>query len=413
MKQTDTQYRWVIMGACVAIMFVVWGLGNHPLGLYTVPVTEAFGFPRSLFAVIFSIINLFTAFGSLFFGPAVQKLGLKRLMLIGSGLCVAAYLLFYFAGSLAMFYCGAALFGLSLAFTTNNPVSVLVNNWFTKGKGMALGIVFAASGIGGTVCDIAVGQLLNRFGFRTALGISGVIIAAVLAVAMVLVRPRPPQEKAPSDAAPQAVQLTGVSFERARKTASFWLMAATELLWGLSIIPIVATMPAFLSDKGIDPLFISGVIMSSLFAVSALSKIMMGVVNDKLGPMVMLLILGGSGAAATLMLVLLSGPGGMVASALLMGVAFACMTVPLPLLTIRIFGNKAYAALLGVFSATLTLAGAAGTPLSSMVFDLTGSYLPAFLAQAAFFALSAVTGIQAVLRRPKWDKPEDPADAPT
>lgn len=403
-KTRQNNYRFVILGASVAIMFTLWGLGNHPIALYSVPITEAYGFPRSLFAVIFSIINLFTAFGNLFFGAAIKRMGLKNVMVAGSALAVAAYVLFYIAASLPVFYIAAALFGLALAFVTNSPVSVLINNWFGHNKGLALGIVFAASGLGGTVCDILVGRLINNVGFKMSLGISGIIITVVLLLAMLVIRPRPVVKlPPPGTEAKQEIPKEGISFKVARSTPSFWLMIATEALWGLSIIPIVATMPAYLTDKGFDPLFISGVVMASLYAVSAASKLGFGIVNDKLGPGVMVGAMGIAGTGATLLLATAATKGGAVASALLMGIAFSCMTIPVPLLTSRIFGNRDYGVLVGVFSAVLTLAGALGAPLVNVVYDVAGTYLPAFIAQAAFFALSIFTGIAAIKMKPAWD----------
>lgn len=403
-KAKQNNYRMVILVASIAIMFTMWGLGNHPLALYSVPVTTAYGFPRSLFAVIFSIINLFTAFGNLFFGAAVKRMGLKKIMLAGTAFAIAAYAVFYIAGSLPLFYIAAALLGLALAFLTNSPVSVLINNWFGKNKGLALGIVFMASGLGGTVCDILVGRLINSFGFKASLGISAIIITGVMLLAMLFIKPRPakPFLANPSDA-PAPKEKSGIRFKQARRTPSFWLVIATEALWGLSIIPIVATMPTYLNDKGFDPLFVSGVVMACLYAVSAASKLGLGVISDKFGALAMVCIVGCAGTAATLLLAMAGGKGGAVASALLMGVAFSCMTIPVPILTSNIFGDKDYGVLVGVFSAVLTLAGALGTPLVNLVFDLAGTYIPVFIAQAVFFALSIVTAGLAIKCKPKFN----------
>lgn len=401
-KTKLSKYRWVVLAASVAIMFTVWGLGNHPIALYSVPVTQQYGFPRSLFAVIFSIINLFTALGNLAFGSAIKRIGIKRVMVMGSVLAVLAYLLFYLATALPVFYIAAALFGLALAFVTNSPVSVLVNNWFGASKGTALGIVFAASGLGGTICDIFVGRLINSAGFKASFGISAIIITVVLVLAMLLIRPRPASRlEGKADTNEAEIKIEGLTLKQALRTPSFWLMTVTEALWGFSIIPIVATMPSYFSDKGFDPLFVSGVVMASLYAVSAVSKLGLGFVNDKLGSVTMLLIICPAGAIATAMLTMVSSPAWAVASAVCMGIAFSCMTIPVPLLTSSIFGNREYGTLIGIFSAVLTLAGAIGAPVTNMVFDLAGTYLPVFWVQAVFFALSAVTAILAIKLKPK------------
>ena len=402
MRKNLCSYRFVILGACIAIMFAMWGLGNHPLALYTVPITQAYGFPRSLFSVIFSIINLFTAFGNLFFGIIAKKMGLKKVMIVGTGLAILAYVLYYYATSLPMFYLASALIGLALAFLTNSPASVLINNWFGNNKGMVLGIVFMASGIGGTVCDILVGRLINSFGFKTSLGVSVLIITAMMVLAMFLIRTRPMSVRTSMEEAEETKEKpkNGIPFKQACRTASFWLILIAETLWGLSIIPIVATMPTYLNDKGFDPLFVSGVVMATLYAMSAVSKLGLGVISDKMGVSVMVCVVGGAGAVATLLLATVSGHEWAIVSSLFMGVAFSCMTIPVPVLTNSIFGNMDYGTLVGVFTAVLTLAGALGTPLVNLVFDLTGTYVFVFIAQAIFFVLSIPVALLAIRLKP-------------
>ena len=112
-------------------------------------------------------------------------------------------------------------------------------------------------------------------------------------------------------------------------------------------------------------------------------------------------ILSTAATAGMLLLVLVQGELSALGISLCIGIAFSCMTVPAPLLTSHIFGKKAFSALLGVFTASLTFAGAAATPLVNLVYDVSGSYIPAFLFQAAAFLLSGITGVLAVRLRPR------------
>lgn len=412
MKRKKLFYGWIVVIGCVLMMLTMWGLGNHPLSLYVVPVTAAYGFSRTSFSMIFSIINLCTAAGSMAYGFLSGKMGLKRLMLLGSALCVVSYVLYSSARVIAVFYLAAAIFGLALSMTTNNPLSQIVNNWFTTRRGAVLGLVYASSGLGGTICDILVGRILNRAGFRSSLWITTAMIAVLLTVAMLILREspdsmglRPYGSDAPKKETGEAPEKkTGLTLRQAVKTPNFWLLIALEVLWGLSIIPIAANIPAHLTDRGLDPLFISGTVMAVMFAVSAASKFGMGIICDKFGHTCMLLVIGVTSTAAAALLPAVSGRGSAVIMAVLMGIGYACMTIPAPLLVSHIFGNRDYAAILGPVTATLTFAGAVGMPVSNMIFDHSGSYAPAFIVQAACFALAAVCGILAV--RIKIKKPE-------
>ncbi len=405
LKRKPLFYGYIVAFSSILVMFAVWGLGNHPLSLYVVPLTEQYGFSRAAFSLVFSIINLFTAFGNLLFGTLDRKVGIKKLMLLGAILCVGAYALFYFGGGLVVFYIAAALFGISIAFTTNNPLSVLVNNWFLERRGFILGLIFAASGLGGTVGDVVVGRLQAIMPYQAALGVTACAIAVLLAVALVLLRETPASmglsPYGTAAAAAAAADADGLPFSQAVHCPSFWLLLLTEVLWGISIIPVMTCIPAYLSDRGFADAYVSGVVMASLYGISAVAKLSMGMVSDRWGPGAMVGILSAAATAGMLLLVFVQGELSALGISLCIGIAFSCMTVPAPLLTSHIFGKKAFSALLGVFTASLTFAGAAATPLVNLVYDVSGSYIPAFLFQAAAFLLSGITGVLAVRLRPR------------
>lgn len=125
----------LVVAGSILLMFAMWGMGNHPLGLYVVPVTAAYGFSRTSFSVVFSIINLCNALGCLFFGTALKKLGLRRLMICGAALGILGYALLAAASDLAVFYIASAVFGVALAMTTNNPISQLINKLVSEKTG--------------------------------------------------------------------------------------------------------------------------------------------------------------------------------------------------------------------------------------------------------------------------------------
>ncbi len=79
---------------------------------------------------------------------------------------------------------------------------------------------------------------------------------------------------------------------------------------------------------------------------------------------------------------------------LVFGFANAIMTIPAPLLTAELFGQKNYGVIYGVMSIFYTLGSAIGMPLSGTIFDKTGSYLPAFY---LYVGLALVTMLIALL----------------
>ena len=273
--------------------------------------------------------------------------------------------------------------------------------------------MFAASGIGGSVCDVIAGRLLEEFGFRHALWLTAIIITVLLVMGLALVWQDDPSRKGllpygyGSAEERKSIPAYGLSFEEAKKTPSFWLLLCMELFWGMAIIPIITSVPAHLSDQGIAASVVSNQIMPVLFAVSAVSKLGMGFVYDRFGPKTMLAVIGICTTAGAALLPWIHDVPGAMMMALLIGGGYACMTIPAPLLTERIFGNRAYAAILSPVSAIMSLAGAVGTPVSNAVCDITGSYNAAYCCHAAMFAAAAVCGICALrLAKPHVRKHE-------
>ncbi|KAH6623423.1 major facilitator superfamily domain-containing protein [Chaetomium tenue] len=99
---------------------------------------------------------------SSFCGGALQLVGVQG-VLFGVGGCVA--------------YC---------------PSTLYIDEWFSRRKGLAYGLVWSAAGVGGVVFPLVLQALLDTLGFRTAMRISACILFACSAPLAFYVKPRLP-----------------------------------------------------------------------------------------------------------------------------------------------------------------------------------------------------------------------------
>ena len=60
------------------------------------------------------------------------------------------------------------VFGLAGSFIFVVPAPILIDNWFKKHKGLALGCAMSFSGIGGAVLSPVFTLLIETFGWREA-----------------------------------------------------------------------------------------------------------------------------------------------------------------------------------------------------------------------------------------------------
>jgi predicted MFS family arabinose efflux permease len=65
-------------------------------------------------------------------------------------------------------------------------------------------------------------------------------------------------------------------------------------------------------------------------------------------------------------------------------------TIMLPLVTADLFGEKDYAKMLGIFVSINTAGYAVGAPLTNLVYDKVGTYVPAFFFVACMMVVIAV-----------------------
>jgi MFS family permease len=87
--------------------------------------------------------------------------------------------------------------GCTLIYT---PSISYLDEWFDKRKGLAFGMMYAGTGLGGVILPFTFTATLSSFSFRTLLRGYGVIVCVLLAVCLPYLRGRiPPGPRRPSD----------------------------------------------------------------------------------------------------------------------------------------------------------------------------------------------------------------------
>lgn len=57
-----------------------------------------------------------------------------------------------------------------------SPVVTFLDEWFIHKKGLAFGVMWAGTGLGGVVIPLLLQWLLNQYGFRTALRVWSIVL---------------------------------------------------------------------------------------------------------------------------------------------------------------------------------------------------------------------------------------------
>lgn len=409
------RYALVIAAAGFIMIFIGLGLGNAPTGLYIVPVTEGLGISRGAFSIVLSIRSISRSIASLFFGFACARFGLRNMIAFGMLLFAAAYLAFSRANGIALFYVSGVFWGMALAFCTTAAASTLVNNWFIEHRGLVLGIILGASGVGGSLFNILVTRCIAASGWRTAYGISAAVFLFVAVLLWLVLRERPGAAVAPAARKKHSERAARVAWEgfpvkALLRMPYFYAAALFAVFAGLLTNPVTTIAPAHIAASGFTVEF-AAYAVSVMSLTMSFSKVFTGFLYDRCGLTVSLLLCLSMNIVGMLSLARLASPAMAFIFAVSMGLSLPVETLMIPLIVSELFGSRPYASLIGVFMALVAAGIIVGNPLMNFAFDLLGSYTPVL----RVFTLLSTFALALMLwcvRRSKRYRARSPQPAP-
>lgn len=402
MAQDSKRYAYSAL-ATICIMQIIWvGIGWNSLSLYAAPITEEWGISRAAFMLTITLVAACNTIVSMFlYGQLVEKLGIRKLIVVGGVLCTAGLVVFSFAQGIIVLYITGVLFGTGCALLNNNAVNAVCNAWFNKNTGTYMSIASTFGSLAGIVAATAVAALIIATGWRPSLlviaGISvvGMVVCAALykgSPAQLGVAPMGAEESADesSDTSAISIEETGPTYAEMLKTGKFWALAVVMLVIGIVGYAILANIPLLVGDFGYADL--SGTALSVALAASAICLIPFGRVLDKFGSRVMIAICFVFLIAA--MLIMMSGAVSLAmvyVIAALVGAAYdMCMTAP-GIAVMDAFGRRDYAKKMGTLCGCCYAGVALGPTVMSLFYDLGGgSYNTAFI---AFIVLAVIATV--------------------
>ena len=405
-------YKWVVLILCFMMEFIGLGFCSSNPGLYTNAVTEALNIPRSLYSIGTSIRYIVQVVVALFFGPLIQKFGLKKLVGVGLISLVSSIFARCYATNIYHHYIGCSLWGLGIVFAGGTMASTVVRRWFDKDIGKMTGIVMSANGIGGAIAAQIISPLINNgetFGYRKAYLLSGLISIAFSMVILIFLRDNPAADGLPSKGTKKAKGAIwdGIPFAQVKKKPYFYLTIAMTLLTGISLQSVGTISIVYMKDLGMNPRFVATVATVSSLALT-FAKFFTGFSYDKKGLGFTLLMCHCCAMVAYVMNANLTNTTfGMVlamVATVLVHIAMPLETVMIPLMSNDLFGSASYTKVLGVFMAANSLGLCLGSPLCDIYRDLTGGTYASCYWFFSGLMLAVTIGFQVVIRVAQKDK---------
>jgi len=386
-------YGWVIVAAGCAVMAVAMGLVSNAFGIFIVPVCREFGFTRQQMNFNLSLFMIGSMVVALFGGAIFGRFPVKRILRLGAVVLCASYFCYPLAKSLPVFYLLTSVCAVTFALVTQMPLSILLNNWFHEKRGLAVGITFMGSGLGGMIFNALGGALLSRMDWRLTMVVFGACLTAVLLPCVFFLLKTSPSEMGlqplgQMEGVPPE-EPTGPPLSFITRSAPFWAAIASIICFGTCMNSVNAVMASHLSDSGYSASFAASATAVYLGCL-ALGKITLGALFDKL-PLRKAMLIAHLCLVAELFCMVNAGRiWGLVGALTLSGLGNAFGTVSYPVLARTLYGSREYPSVTGFFMSANSLGSAIGPTVCGAVYDATGSYNGAFIVMAAGIAVVAV-----------------------
>ncbi len=377
-------YGWVIVAACCLIIFVTYGL-IYAYAVFFKPLAEHFQWDRSSVSMVYSFAVVIRGAVSIGIGWLADKYGARKVMVFCGLMMAAGYLLSSRVTALWQFFLTYAVIeaiGMSGAW---GICTAMPSRWFTRNRGLALGIATAGSGAGTLLLVPFAERLVNAYDWPQAFVICGIGAGVLVVIAGLFLR-NPPEALAPSGkVSPQA----GASVAEALKDRRLWLIIFAFLLFFFGSQIIMVHLVNYATDVGIDPLM-AATFVSVIGAVSILSRIFTGAAAEKVGLYRSLAVTCLILAAVFVALLFTRSAWVFYLLAALYGIPYGAEVTQIPLVVGRFFGTRNMATLMGMTVFGINVGGAFGAWYAGKIFDVTASYNGAFITGAVAAAGSAV-----------------------
>lgn len=391
-------YHWVVAVVLGLMLFVHGGAQNNFVSLHLVPISEHLQISRGDFSLIFGIKGIVAMLITFFSGFIINKYGVRIMATIGLLLAACSYTVFANVQSVWMLALGSVLMGLSYGFCTTSAAVAVVRLWFHRYEGTVLGVVTAATGIGGSVLSILQTAAMESGSFRNSLGLCAGMLFALAVLVVLLVRNRPESiglvplgegERIKKRPKAEHVSYMGLSMKELWRQPAFYLMLLGTVMSSFSLYMAFNVVRNFLVDCKFSVAQSTGLYSAMMLMLTG-TKLLSGVLCDKLGARKVNIICIAFGVVGLVLLALTKNFAMAVVAVVLYTVSLPILTLMGPLVASNLFGYRAYTQYAGVLVSAVSLANLTGSYVTNLIYDIFRSYRPSFLLAAA---LSVVSGV--------------------
>lgn len=349
-----------------------------------------FGWSRAELMAAGSPRTIVIALASPLVGVLTARFGARPVIAVSIALIGVVFAGYSAIEELWQLFALSIAIGLVVAGVGDIAVGTVVSKWIVRGRGLALGICYAGSNLGGLIVSLAAAWILGFATWRDAylwVGIGAVVF--LLPLVLVCVREPPPEAAHDATAEKVSADLTdahGIDVAAALRTRDFWVLGVALFFFYFYYVGVTGHLVLYLTDLG-HPIAEASVSFGITVFLGVGAKLGIGLFADRWPAKSALLLNFAVVLAASLLLLGVPAVGYLPLFIVAHGFATAAQNVVYPMIVAQRFGTLHMARIYGVLMLALLPGGILGPIFAGWMFDRAGSYMLAF---QVFAALNAI-----------------------
>jgi sugar phosphate permease len=379
---------WVLIGIFTSYSALV-GVQVYTLPLFYPELIKEFGWSTESISLAATIFFLTGAMITPFVSSLFDRFSVKIFMVTGATTTVLGLFAYRSMETLTQLTIIYVILALSQVCAGQVPTMLVATRWFTRNRGIAIGITLTGTSMGGAIFPLVFRHVMATGGWRDAIFVFMIICAVMMLLPLIfLVRSRP-EEKGllpdgdstkmeTTDLPSQPSQPTGPTLREAMHNPAFYILAfITGALW-FTMNGIYNHQSIFMSmELGLSTDAYS-VIFSAIFWFAIVGKILFGYLSDRFDKLLMMCIV-------VVMLIIglaflrLSGADHLMSLygyAAVFGLGFGGTFAMIQMVIAEFFAGRSYGRILGILSSVDVACGGIAITVIAKMETAYQSYLP-------------------------------------
>ena len=363
-------------------------LGNSGMYVVSVVLPEVqaeFGVSRADASIPYTLSMLGFGIGGMWMGRWADRFGIARVAALGAVGVASGFVLAGLSGGIVGFALAQGLLGLLGIASTFAPLLADTAQWWNKRRGIAVAVCASGNYLAGTLWPPIAQWGVTQVGWRTTYLCIGLFCGIGMALLSLRMRTKPPTAQAATVNKHGVVASDrpfGLSITQAQ-----WLLSVAGVGCCVAMAMPQVHIVAYCSDLGFGAAR-GAEMLSLMLACGIVSRLVSGVICDRIGGIRTLLLGSALQGIALMMFLPFDGLVPLYLVSAMFGLFQGGIVPSYAIIVREHFPAKEAGARTGTIIMATLVGMALGGWLSGKIFDVTGSYHAAFINGIAWNALN-------------------------